>query len=67
MSRGEKLDYNCNASSKPASITTIKIHLDSTIHTYGSKCITLDIKYFYYGTPMGIYKYGHIILEYILE
>ena len=57
---GDMLDYNNNTSSHPASLTTVKIHLNSTISMDGDRYTTLDIKQFYYGTPIRWYEYAHI-------
>ena len=57
---GDKFDYNRKTSSYPARLVTIKIYINSTISTYRVRYITLDIKYFYYITPTGQYKYKYI-------
>ena len=44
-------------STKTASMTTIKILFNSTISTPGARFMTLDLKNFYYFTPMIRYEY----------
>ena len=61
------MDYNGDASSYPIRLANIKIHLNSTISTDGARLITLDIIYFYSGTPMGKCEYVCTLLKYIPE
>ena len=44
---------------------TTKCLLNSTISTPGARFITLDIKNFYYNTPIGRYEYMKISLAII--
>jgi hypothetical protein len=62
---GDKLDYPGVTSTQCASLTTTKCHLNSTISTPNAKYIVLDIKDFYYGTPMERYKYMKLPLKLI--
>ena len=41
----------------------VQIHLNSTISTKDARYMTVDIKDFYYETPMQDYEYGHLPLE----
>ena len=60
---GDRLDNNRNKSTIPATLTMIKIHLNSTISTKDTRYMTTDIKNFYYGTLIQDYEYGHLPLE----
>ena len=62
---GDTLDYEGFASTVPATFSTFTIHLKSVVSTPKSKHMILDIKYFYYGTPMKDFEYGHMPLEII--
>ena len=53
----DKLPYPGPTSTKTASLTTIKIIFNNTISTHGARFIILDIKFFYYFTPMIRFKY----------
>ena len=55
---GDRLEY--------PGITT-KIHLNSVISTPGAKCLTVDVKYYYYSTPLSRYEYLRIALKDIPE
>ena len=48
---GDRLNYNCNASPYPDSLTTVKTHLNGKISMDGAQYFTLDIKYFYEWNP----------------
>ena len=58
-------EYQGDKSTVPVTLAKIKIHLNSVISTPEAKYITIDIKDFYYGTPMKIYEYWHLMLELI--
>ena len=64
---GNKLELPGNTTTNCASLTTTKCLLNSTISTPGARFITLDIKNFYYNTPMGQYKYMKISLALLPE
>ena len=49
---GDRLEYFGNSSSTPASLTTFKILLNSVVSTRRAKFKSIDIKDFYYGTPL---------------
>ena len=50
-------------STVPVTLSTIEIHLNSVESTPKAKRTTLDIKDFYYRTPLTDFKYGHLPLE----
>jgi hypothetical protein len=54
---GDRLDFPGPTATQTASLTTIKILLNSTISTPGARFSAFDIKNFYYGTPMNRYEY----------
>jgi hypothetical protein len=54
---GDKLDFPGVTTTQCASLTTTKCLLNSTISTPKAKFIVLDVKNFYYGTPMKRYEY----------
>ena len=62
---GDCLDYDGFKSTIPATLSTVKIHLNSIISIPKAKYITMDIKDFYYGTPMNEYEYGFLPLDLI--
>lgn len=62
---GDKLDYPGNTSTDTASLTTLKILLNSVLSTKGATFITADIKDFYYNTPMARYEYMRMQLSLI--
>ena len=59
---GDRLDFPGPTSTQTASLTTIKLLLNSTISTAGARFSAFDIKNFYYGTPMSRYEYMKIHL-----
>ena len=54
---GDRLDYPGITSTSCASLTTTKCLLNSTLSTPQARFMVLDIKNFYYGTPMDRYEY----------
>ena len=61
------LEYDGFTSTVPATLTTVKIHINSTISTSNARYMTLDIKDYYYGTPMDDFEYAQILLALILQ
>ena len=57
---GDRLEYDGDASSTCAAITTVKCLLNSTISTPAARFGTIDIDQFYYGTPLPTYEYMRI-------
>ena len=62
---GDRLEYEGNMSTTPATLTTVKTHLNSTMPTKEGKHMTEEIKYFYYGTSMQENEHGHLPVELI--
>jgi hypothetical protein len=62
---GDKLDYSGITATATASLTTLKILLNSVISTPGARFMTLDIKNYYYNTPMDTFEYMRLPLEII--
>ena len=62
---GDRLEHDGHKSTVPATLSTVKLHLNSIISTPGAKYMTMDVRYFYYGTPMDTYEYGFLPLELI--
>ena len=62
---GNRLDYLGLASTNTASLTTLKLLLNSVISALNSRCMTMDIKNYYYGTPMARYEYMRIPMDLI--
>lgn len=60
---GDRLEYDGFKSTVLAILTTVKIHLNSVISTLDTQYCTIDIKYFFYGTPMKDFEYGHLPLN----
>jgi hypothetical protein len=54
---GDKLDFPGLTATQCASLTTTKCLLNSTVATPNAKFMVLDVKNFYYGTPMERNKY----------
>ena len=64
---GNRLGFPGDTTTNCASLTTTKCLLNITISTPGARFITLDIKNFYYNTPMGRYEYMKISLAILPE
>ena len=64
---GDRLNFPSATTTLCASLTTTKCLLNITISTPGARFMTLDIKYFYYGTAMAWYKYMKLALACILD
>ena len=64
---GNRLDFPCDTTTNYASLTTTKCILNRKISTPGARFITIDIKNFYYNTPMGRYEYMKISLAILPE
>ena len=61
---GNILYYPGATTTNYASLTTTKCLLKSTISTTDARFMTLEIKDFYYGTPMSIYEYTKLALDF---
>jgi len=53
----DHLEYFGETTTQRDSLTTTKIHLNSVLSTAGGKFMTIQLKDFYYNTPMRDYKY----------
>lgn len=62
---GDRLEYDGNCSTDCASLALVKTHLNSTISTDNARYATLDIKDYYYGTPMKEYEYVRMSMDII--
>ena len=58
----DHLDFPGATATHCAGLTTTKFLLNSTISTPGARFMTLDIKYFHYGTAMARYEYMKLAL-----
>lgn len=54
---GYQLPYIGIVSTPTANLTTIKVHINSTISTPGARYAVCDIKNIYLGTPMDDHEY----------
>jgi hypothetical protein len=62
---GDRLDFPGITTTQCASLTTTKCLLNSTLSTPGARFMVLDIKNFYYGTPMDRFEYMKLPLALI--
>ena len=60
---GGKLDFPGITTTNYASLTTSKISINSTLSTPNQHLLSLDIKDFYYNTPMARLKYLKLALD----
>ena len=60
---GNFLEYLGDASSTPASLPTVKILLNSVVSTRRARFATVDIKDFYYGTPLDNPEYMRLPID----
>ena len=61
---GDIIEYPGATTTNCASLFTMKCLLNSTISTPDARFMTLNIKYFYYGTPMSRYEYMKLALDF---
>ena len=64
---GNRLEYPGVTAIDTVSLTTTKVHLNSVISTKNAKYMTIDIKDYYYGTPLSTYEYLRVHLKFIPE
>ena len=66
---GDKLDYPGNLGSPTVSMIDVNLHLNSVISDAkdDTRCMCMDIKDFYLGTPMDYYQYMRIRKQHIPE
>ena len=62
---GDKLNYTGITATDTASLSKLKLLLNSVIYTPLARFLTLDINNYYYNTLMSRYKYMHILLSLI--
>ena len=62
---GDRLDYAGNTTTRMASLTTTKCLFNSIISTAEAKFLGLDIKDFYYKTPLEVYEYTQLPIKLI--
>jgi hypothetical protein len=63
---GNLIQYSGDVSARSADITTLKcIWTNITISTEGAKYMCLDVKNFYFGTPMDPFEYMRIPIKLI--
>ena len=62
---GNRIEYPGNVSTPTAELATVKLHLNSVISVVNSSYMTIDIKYYYFGTPMNRYEYMRIPVKHI--
>jgi hypothetical protein len=60
---GNLIQYPDDVSTRSADLTTSKCLWNSTISTEGAKCMCLDVKNFYLGTPMDSFEYMRIPIK----
>ena len=64
---GNRLDYLGLTATDTASLTTLKLLLNSVISTLNSRFMTMDINDYYYGSPMSRYEYMRIHMDLISD
>jgi hypothetical protein len=64
---GDRFDYPGVTTAHTARLTTSKCLFNSVISTPGTKFLALDIKNFYYNTPMTRYKHMRLPLAILLD
>ena len=55
---GGRLSYDGETCTKTADLTTVKLHIKSTISTPGARYVVGDIKNFYLGTPLKRFEHA---------
>ena len=64
---GDKLTYEGPTATYSASLVFVKTHLNSVLSTPNARYATLDIKDYFYGTPMKSYEYVRLLIDIIPE
>ena len=62
---GDRLEFTGNTTTRMASLTTTKCLFNSVLSTKNAKFLSLDIKDFYYKTPLEVYEYMQLPLKLI--
>ena len=52
------MEYNGVTATQCVSLVLVKTHLNSTFSTENYLYATLNIKYYYYGTPLDLFEYA---------
>jgi hypothetical protein len=60
---GDRLNYNGETATPTADITTFKILINSTLSTKDAKMMMMDIKNYYFGTPLPTYEYMRLSIS----
>jgi hypothetical protein len=60
---GDRLDYSGDVATSTADITTFKILINSTLSTEDAAMMMMDIKNYYFGTPLPRYEYMIMLLS----
>jgi hypothetical protein len=60
---GDQIEYPGDKSTQTAVLTMAKILINSVISTLGAKFLVIDIKNFYFNTPLGRFEYMVINLS----
>jgi hypothetical protein len=60
---GDRLDYSGDVATSTASITTLKILINSTLSTEEAAMMMMDIKNYYLGTPLLRFEYMKMLLS----
>jgi hypothetical protein len=62
---GDRLDYSGEVATSTADITTFKILINITLSTEQAEMMMMDIKNYYFGTPLPRYEYTRLPLAII--
>jgi hypothetical protein len=60
---GDRLDYSGDVATSTADITTFKILINSTLSTADAAMTMMDIKNYYFGTPLPCFEYIKMLLS----
>jgi hypothetical protein len=67
MTGGDRINYPEDCCTPTADMLIFECLLNSVVLTKGAKCLMIDIKDFYFNTPMKRYEYMHLKITDILE
>ena len=62
---GDQVDYQGEVTTRTADLTTVKMHLNSTISTPEANFMGLDLKNFYLNTPLDEHMFVRLAIKYI--
>jgi hypothetical protein len=60
---GDRLDYSVDVATSTADIATFKILINSTLSTKDAAMMMMDIKKYYFGTPLPWYEHMRMFLS----